>query len=527
MVGMGKVRHLIAKTGKTYCGRTITANGQGDDCKSCARIESTDSRAWESFGPDNVKAMAEAMPLLEQISETAGRAERAKVETVEPCFHCGRADSPRRDDIVIPFPHECVGRAGLEREGLLPPSIPTRPVTVAPVGTPCGWTAYGETGTRLTCHGGRDAVHILTKTLPVAVEGTALCGFHSPYDVTDAERAARHAAYLNAELAAAAGDECVCWIIFELGAGNLPDGGMACQGCGSVFTREGGEPSDDVKAMSNAVIRRNGAKSEASWQAACSPVAEEVPFTVTKEDILTRPGKPIDSLLNSGVQEQSGMDVLANLLSLDGGRTPARVIRVESDPDKCPMHGGYNIPGVSECAGCTWAALVAGHQGSIAGKRAISVAHSYAGRTHREGSAEYFYAAIDSLTDGMAKAETGCRSLKHVYCVGPCPERDRNEANASAARTHVETEGECLARIKREDFRVGDAYTFRSMVGYRLYQDRPFTCRGLECQCGNACHGTMVESPEILTDVAHYVSGGLEIQGDKGSRAVIRPDRLD
>jgi hypothetical protein len=65
-----------------------------------------------------------------------------------------------------------------------------RPVITAPKGTPCGWLAYGETGTKLTCHGDTPAVHILTATLPVAVEGTALCGYHSPYDVTDAEREA-------------------------------------------------------------------------------------------------------------------------------------------------------------------------------------------------------------------------------------------------------------------------------------------------------------------------------------------------
>lgn len=65
-----------------------------------------------------------------------------------------------------------------------------RPVITAPKGTPCGWWAYGETGAKLTCEGNRPAVHILTTTLPVAVEGTALCGFHSPYDVTDVERQA-------------------------------------------------------------------------------------------------------------------------------------------------------------------------------------------------------------------------------------------------------------------------------------------------------------------------------------------------
>src|SRR5688500_18376790 len=65
-----------------------------------------------------------------------------------------------------------------------------RPVTTAPMGTPCGWNAYGETGTYLTCQGGRNAIHVLTQTLPVAKAGTALCAFHSPFDPTDDERTA-------------------------------------------------------------------------------------------------------------------------------------------------------------------------------------------------------------------------------------------------------------------------------------------------------------------------------------------------
>lgn len=63
------------------------------------------------------------------------------------------------------------------------------PVTVAAPGTSCGWVAYGETGRRLTCQGGKPAVHVLTKSLPVAKAGTALCGFHSPFDTTPEERA--------------------------------------------------------------------------------------------------------------------------------------------------------------------------------------------------------------------------------------------------------------------------------------------------------------------------------------------------
>src|SRR5688572_29519853 len=64
-----------------------------------------------------------------------------------------------------------------------------RKVEVAPAGTPCGWKAYGETGTLLLCQSGREAIHVLTETLPVAVAGTALCAYHSPWDVTDADRA--------------------------------------------------------------------------------------------------------------------------------------------------------------------------------------------------------------------------------------------------------------------------------------------------------------------------------------------------
>jgi hypothetical protein len=69
-------------------------------------------------------------------------------------------------------------------------NVQFRPVITAPANTPCGWSAYGETGTKLTCEGNRPAVHILTTTLPIAAEGTALCGYHSPWDATDAERQA-------------------------------------------------------------------------------------------------------------------------------------------------------------------------------------------------------------------------------------------------------------------------------------------------------------------------------------------------
>lgn len=49
---------------------------------------------------------------------------------------------------------------------------------VAVEGVPCGWT-HG----RSTCQSGKPAVHVLLKGLPVAPQGTALCAYHSPFDV--------------------------------------------------------------------------------------------------------------------------------------------------------------------------------------------------------------------------------------------------------------------------------------------------------------------------------------------------------
>lgn len=62
------------------------------------------------------------------------------------------------------------------------PNRNSRPVTPAPVGTLCGFNRQG-----LKCMGGHPgpgkAVHVLTHSLPIAPAGTALCAFHSPYDV--------------------------------------------------------------------------------------------------------------------------------------------------------------------------------------------------------------------------------------------------------------------------------------------------------------------------------------------------------
>lgn len=65
-----------------------------------------------------------------------------------------------------------------------------KPYTIAPANTPCGWQNRGSfSGISYDCGSGRDAVHILTQSLPVAPEGTALCAYHSPFDVVPGETA--------------------------------------------------------------------------------------------------------------------------------------------------------------------------------------------------------------------------------------------------------------------------------------------------------------------------------------------------
>lgn len=58
----------------------------------------------------------------------------------------------------------------------------TRPLTIAPAFTPCGFE---------NCATDRNAIHVLTRSFPRLPAGIAVCGFHSPFDVTDADRLAQ------------------------------------------------------------------------------------------------------------------------------------------------------------------------------------------------------------------------------------------------------------------------------------------------------------------------------------------------
>lgn len=61
---------------------------------------------------------------------------------------------------------------------------------------------------------------------------------------------------LRAELAAGqAAGECVCDVITDMGAASLPDGGVCCNGCGSVFTRSGEQESEEVAARSLRIVQ--------------------------------------------------------------------------------------------------------------------------------------------------------------------------------------------------------------------------------------------------------------------------------
>lgn len=63
--------------------------------------------------------------------------------------------------------------------------------TIAPAGTPCEYSLYKSLPNRRDCAGpSKDrAIHVLTENMHhYGAAGTALCGYHSPYDVQPGER---------------------------------------------------------------------------------------------------------------------------------------------------------------------------------------------------------------------------------------------------------------------------------------------------------------------------------------------------
>lgn len=86
-----------------------------------------------------------------------------------------------------------------------------------------------------------------------------------------------------------------------------------------------------------------------------------------------------------------------------------------------------------------------------------------------------------------------------------------------------------IPAVKRaEDWKIGDTFVFMNLTGYRPHQERPMKCRTNGCQCPeSACSGKTTQSVEVLVDVIKWVDGGVEVRGASGSRATLRPGRLD
>lgn len=284
-----------------------------------------------------------------------------------------------------------------------------------------------------------------------------------------ATREAEYVAIMERQIAASfAAGQCACDLIMEMGGQRLPEGGRVCLVCGSLFTATGTEASPEVLAESERIVK----------------------------------GKT--SLTFHATQDSEFLDTLKELLTLE--------------PVKASVRHEVGPTGKTHC-GRTLATNGTGRAcKSCARVKRVETGQTYADvRAAREAEVIKVAEAVPATPE--------CRSTNHVYCVGPCPQRDRNRADEVATRTHVETERECVARIAREDFRVGDVVTFRTTTGYKLSQNRPWSCSTL-CQCGT-CNGVTTVTEQRLTQVIHWVSGGLDIRGAGGGYRTVRPDRLD
>ena len=71
---------------------------------------------------------------------------------------------------------------------------------------------------------------------------------------------------------------------------------------------------------------------------------------------------------------------------------------------------------------------------------------------------------------------------------------------------------------------VGDRVSVEEVRGYKLIQERPFDCRGRECKCGKACHGTWTTYPGVVEQVYYYADNSIEasVMCDDGQRRVLR-----
>lgn len=216
-----------------------------------------------------------------------------------------------------------------------------RLVVPAPANTPCGWWAYGETGHKLTCASGRLAVHVLTSTLPVATEGTALCGFHSPCDVTEADK---YATWVDG-MAADPGVEIIDGEPYGKVSG-LPIFRNQADDTPGILARHRARKAAEAVAEADRPVFDEGNPATWSVLPAGYRWASNGFCAEGEEHLISPDGRDVSEALyrrreadRNAVEvaeaEVSGMDTLADMLTLD---TPAEVSAVRTPASLVKFH---------------------------------------------------------------------------------------------------------------------------------------------------------------------------------------------
>jgi hypothetical protein len=58
--------------------------------------------------------------------------------------------------------------------------------------------------------------------------------------------------------------------------------------------------------------------------------------------------------------------------------------------------------------------------------------------------------------------------------------------------------------------KVGDTYSFTTLKGYKMYQDRPYDCR-YSCVCGT-CNGVTIEHTGVVTEVIYWADNSIDLR---------------
>lgn len=325
-----------------------------------------------------------------------------------------------------------------------------------------------------------------------------------------------------------------------------------CEACEVIRMTDDAGWVPAVKPFKMAVIHL----SDGATKPPCGLVVKSATMSTDTNDVTCRKCK---GTRRFAAADKSGVEILAGLLSLDGGKIPARVVKAAPmNPwGPCGPCDGTDSPMVRKAHPCGLATPVAIPAGLPAtwtfwqmdtpegGTQVVWVVLTHeaealrrpdgvvvfdgtilAGREHVTLTAWQAMQRTGSLRQIDAPAQP-CRNNGHEYCMNGCALNAWTLAARRTSRTTVETGQQCSDRIKRGEYRVGDLVNFATRVGYVKHQDRPWECRRtFVCQCGK-CDGTPVDDWQHVTEVISWVSGGLDIRGANGAYRSIRPDRLD